>query len=78
MLTTRNISLSFLNKRAVEIINKKISSHMKRTSLNLRAAKTIKDNLPKGMDKLTPYGNLVCNQGHDMDYLGVRTKTESG
>ena len=29
------------------------------------------------MGKLTPYGNLVCNQGHDMDYLGVRTKTES-
>jgi len=31
MLTTRNISLPFLNKRAIEIINKKISSHMKRT-----------------------------------------------
>ena len=35
MLTTRNISLSFLNKRAVEIINKKISSHMKRTLVPL-------------------------------------------
>jgi hypothetical protein len=48
-----------------------------KASLNPRGAKTIEDNLPKGMGKLTPYGNLVCNQGHDMDYLGVRTKTES-
>jgi hypothetical protein len=31
MLTTRNISLPSLNKRDVKIINKKISSHMKRT-----------------------------------------------
>jgi len=41
MLTTRNISLSFLNKRAVEIINKKISSHMKRTLIKLKNYKSI-------------------------------------
>jgi hypothetical protein len=34
-----------------------------KASLNPRGAKTIEDNLPKGIGKLTPYGNLVCNQG---------------
>ena len=36
MLTTRNISLPSLNIRAVEIINKKISSHMKRTLVEIK------------------------------------------
>jgi len=48
-----------------------------KASLNPRGRKTIEENLPKGMKKLTPYGNLVCNQGHDMDYQGVRTKSET-
>ncbi|CAB1080341.1 hypothetical protein D1AOALGA4SA_8024, partial [Olavius algarvensis Delta 1 endosymbiont] len=30
-------------------------------SLNPRRKKTVTENLPKGMKKLTAYGNLVCN-----------------
>ena len=31
-----------------------------KTSLNPRGRKTIKENLPRGMSELTPYGNLIC------------------
>ena len=34
------------------------------------------ENLPRGMKKLTAYGNLVCNAGHEMDYRGARYQTE--
>ncbi|CAB1076485.1 hypothetical protein D1AOALGA4SA_4281, partial [Olavius algarvensis Delta 1 endosymbiont] len=32
-----------------------------KASLNPRRKKTVTENLPKGMKKLTAYGNLVCN-----------------
>ncbi len=47
-----------------------------KTSLNPRRRYTITDNLPKGMDRLTPYANLVCQGGQIMDYQGLRYDTE--
>jgi uncharacterized glyoxalase superfamily protein PhnB len=47
-----------------------------RASLNPRRRKTIEDNLPKGMDRLTPRGNLTCNGGVIMDFVGVRSEGE--
>lgn len=47
-----------------------------KTSLNPRRNKTVTENLPKGMGKLTPYGNLICNAGITMDYQGCRYETE--
>jgi hypothetical protein len=46
-----------------------------KTSLNPRGKKAIETNLPLGMKRLTPYGELICNQGHALDYQGVRTST---
>jgi hypothetical protein len=44
-----------------------------RASLNPRRKKSIEsDYLPKGMEKLTPFGNLLCNAGFEMNYEGVR------
>jgi hypothetical protein len=36
----------------------------------------VTENLPRGMKKLTPYGNLVCDADFEMDYQGARYKTE--
>jgi hypothetical protein len=47
-----------------------------KASLNPRRKKTVTENLPKGMKKLTAYGNLVCNADFEMDYKGARYKTE--
>jgi len=47
-----------------------------KASLNPRRKQTVTDNLPKGMKKLTAYGNLVCNADREMEYRGVRTQTE--
>jgi hypothetical protein len=47
-----------------------------KASLNPRRKKTVTENLPKGMKKLTAYGNLVCNADFEMDYQGARYKTE--
>jgi len=47
-----------------------------KASLNPRRKKTVTENLPKGMKKLTAYGNLVCNADFEMDYQGVRNETE--
>jgi hypothetical protein len=47
-----------------------------KTSLNPRRKKTVTENLPKGMKKLTAYGDLVCNADFEMDYKGVRNETE--
>lgn len=47
-----------------------------KTSLNPRRRKTVTENLPKGMDRLTPYGSLICRAGFEMEYLGLRSDTE--
>ncbi|MEE4357373.1 MAG: hypothetical protein V2I97_12980 [Desulfococcaceae bacterium] len=46
-----------------------------KTSLNPRRRKTVTENLPKFMDKLTPYGTLTCTAGYDMNFKGVRHDT---
>ena len=43
-----------------------------KTSLNPRRKKKITENLPRGMQQLTPYGNLTCMGGFEMDYQGAR------
>jgi hypothetical protein len=52
----------FLNEFGIEL----------KASLNPRRRKTVTENLPKGMDRLTPCGNLICNGGFKMDYQGLR------
>ena len=47
-----------------------------RASINPRRRKPILENLPRGMAKLTPYGELICLAGHSLHYRGVRWKTE--
>jgi hypothetical protein len=47
-----------------------------KTSLNPRRRKTIFENLPKGMEKLTAFGNLTCINGIEMDYKGARYDSE--
>ena len=47
-----------------------------KASLNPRRKKTVTDNLPRGMKKLTPYGNLICNAEFEMEYKGSRYNTE--
>ena len=47
-----------------------------RASLNPRRRKSVTINLPRGMEKITPYGNLVCKAGFEMDYKGMRYESE--
>ena len=47
-----------------------------KASLNPRRKKTVTENLPKGMLKLTAHGNLVCNSEIEMDYQGMRHERE--
>lgn len=46
-----------------------------RASMNPRRRKPLTENLPRGMAKLTPYGELICRAEHTMDYRGVRGDT---
>lgn len=46
-----------------------------RTGINPRSRKAVTDALPRGMDRLTPYGELICLANHSLDYLSVRWKT---
>jgi hypothetical protein len=43
-----------------------------KASFNPRRRKTVTENLPNGMAKITPSGNLFCNGGFEMDYQGAR------
>lgn len=47
-----------------------------KASLNPRRKQTVTQNLPRGMKKLTPNGNLVCNANIEMEYRGARYKAE--
>ena len=47
-----------------------------RASLNPRRRKSVTINLPRGMEKITPYGHLVCKAGFEMDYTGMRYESE--
>ena len=47
-----------------------------KASLNPRRKKTILEGLPKGMQKLTPYGTLICSGDFEMEYKGARYDAE--
>ena len=43
-----------------------------KASFNPRRRKTVTENLPNGMAKITPSANLFCNGGFEMDFKGAR------
>lgn len=47
-----------------------------KASLNPRRKKEIHEGLPRGMSRLTPYGDLICLHDKTMDYQGTRWDTE--
>ena len=47
-----------------------------RASLNPRRRQSVTINLPRGMEKITTYGNLICKAGFEMDYRGMRHESE--
>lgn len=47
-----------------------------KTSLNPRRRKTVTDLPQKCMEKMTPYGTLVCKNGCEMDFKGARYAEE--
>jgi len=47
-----------------------------KASLNPRRSKEVTENLPRGIKKITPYGNVICIGGHEMDYKGMRYENE--
>jgi len=46
-----------------------------RTGINPRSRKAITGGLPRGMGKLTPYGELLCLAEQTLEYLSVRWET---
>jgi len=47
-----------------------------KASFNPRAKKAIITNLPRGIDRITPYGVPICHAGHKMEYKGIRYDNE--
>jgi hypothetical protein len=43
-----------------------------KASFNPRRSKAITEALPRGIEKITPYGVPICLAGHEMDYQGIR------
>ncbi len=48
-----------------------------KASFNPRRSRPISDNLPRGIEKITPYGVPICLAGQEMDYQGVRYANET-
>ena len=47
-----------------------------KASLNPRRKKAITKDLPRGIERITPFGNPICLTGHVMDYKGSRYEAE--
>jgi hypothetical protein len=47
-----------------------------RASMNPRRKKPITEGLPRGIEKITPYGIPVCIAGYEMEYIGIRYQSE--
>jgi hypothetical protein len=47
-----------------------------KASFNPRRSKAITEQLPRGIEKITPYGVPLCLAGHEMDYQGIRYASE--
>lgn len=43
-----------------------------KASFNPRRSKPITNDLPRGIEKITPYGVPICLAGHELDYQGIR------
>ncbi|GAX62558.1 dTDP-4-dehydrorhamnose 3,5-epimerase and related enzymes [Candidatus Scalindua japonica] len=63
---SRDLKDKFMDKLGLEL----------KASLNPRRKNGITDGLPRGMEKITPYGVVICNGGHEMDYKGMRYEKE--
>jgi len=59
------------DKKLKEIFWERFRIELK-ASLNPRRKKTITTNLIRGIEKITPYGDVICMAGYKMDYLGIR------
>jgi hypothetical protein len=47
-----------------------------KASFNPRRSKAITAALPRGIEKITPYGVPICLAGHELDYQGIRYASE--
>ncbi len=47
-----------------------------KASFNPRRAKPITTDLPRGIEKITPYGVPICLAGYELDYQGIRYERE--
>jgi hypothetical protein len=47
-----------------------------KASLNPRRVKDVTKDLPRGIEKITPYGVPICIAGHELDYKGIRYEKE--
>ena len=47
-----------------------------KASFNPRRSKAITEELPRGIEKITPYGVPICLAGHELDYQGIRYASE--
>ena len=47
-----------------------------KASFNPRGKKEITENVPRGIEKITPYGVPVCKAGYEMEYQGMRYENE--
>ena len=47
-----------------------------KASFNPRRAQAVIEDLPRGIERITPYGVPVCKAGHEMDYKGIRYESE--
>lgn len=56
----------FLDKLGVEL----------KASFNPRRSKDVTVDLPRGIEKITPYGVPICLSGYELDYKGIRYGSE--
>ncbi len=47
-----------------------------KASFNPRRSKPATQDLPRGIEKITPYGVAICLAGHELDYKGIRYDSE--
>jgi len=63
------------DKALKEKFKKDLNLELK-SSMNPRRRKDVTKDLPRGIEKITPYGVPVCRAGYEMDYQGMRIKEE--
>jgi len=47
-----------------------------KASFTLRRKKEVTESLLRGIKKITPYGNIICIAGYEMEYKGMRYENE--